>query len=83
MNKYCSNSTLCLPGQKGDPGISGQPGVKGNFTTLKVNVTDILKAKETVVYHHLSINYRKPLTSHVLRNNMKKCLNTIKKARCY
>ncbi|OWF37898.1 hemicentin-2-like [Mizuhopecten yessoensis] len=30
FDKYCQNSTICLPGPKGDHGDKGDPGVKGD-----------------------------------------------------
>lgn len=31
FDKYCQNSTICLPGPKGDQGVKGDPGVKGDL----------------------------------------------------
>ncbi|XP_060082150.1 hemicentin-1-like, partial [Ylistrum balloti] len=31
FDKYCQNSTICLPGPKGDQGVKGDPGVKGDI----------------------------------------------------
>ncbi|XP_033726191.1 LOW QUALITY PROTEIN: protein sax-3-like [Pecten maximus] len=30
FDKYCQNSTICLPGPKGDQGEKGDPGIKGD-----------------------------------------------------